>query len=423
MLVVFLLITIVLSPLVVGNPESTFDVKEYADNDSRFIQTVIIGQSTFTEQGEPGYYLIEGDNLATYETMVEIDNLEEKIVGHNISARWLGSVPYILRTQVLLATNEENSGYVPKTIDPVTGFPTSSEEIYRILEDVYRNGTINLNGTFYISSSEAKGIYLLENGKMTMAKSWFIVERPDDIYGLMKEQKELLDKSSADLNSMEGVSVQVAGLSYERYVYVLEITDSFQESLFVAIALAFLIVLFVLRDLRLSLITILPVVAITLWLRGGMVLTGTSINLVTVQISSLAIGLGVDYAIHMVQRIREARFENPYGSKEEWMEESLEETGNNVAMSAFTDFVGFMVLTLSIMPLFVTFGMIMAIMIFLSFVAAVIMLPALLFRFGNLEGDRPPPEQSVVPEPKEPLFNRKPRLLKKVKKRRLPNPN
>ena len=256
-----------------------------------------------------------------------------------------------------------------------------------------------------------------------MARSWFEVERPDDIYGLMKEQKKLLDASSADLASIEGVSVNVAGLSYERYVYVLEITDSFQESLIVAIALAFLIVLVVLRDLRLSLITILPVVAITLWLRGGMVLTGTSINIVTVQISSLAIGLGVDYAIHMVQRVREARFENPHGNQEDWMEESLEETGNNVAMSAFTDFVGFMVLTLSIMPLFVTFGMIMAIMIFLSFVAAVIMLPALLFQFGNLEGNRPPPEPSVEPEPEEPLFDRKPRLVKKVKKRRLPNPN
>ena len=116
-----------------------------------------------------------------------------------------------------------------------------------------------------------------------------------------------------------------------------------------------------------------------------MVLTVTSINLVTVQISSLAIGLGVDYAIHMVQRVREARFDNPDGTQEEWMAESLDETGNNVAMSAFTDFVGFMVLTLSIMPLFVTFGLIMAIMIFLSFVAAVIMLPALLYQFGNLE--------------------------------------
>jgi len=56
-------------------------------------------------------------------------------------------------------------------------------------------------------------------------------------------------------------------------------------------------------------------------------------------------------------------------------------------MSAFTDFIGFMVLALSIMPLFVTFGLIMAVMIFLSFVAAVIMLPALLYQFGNLESN------------------------------------
>ena len=385
MLIVFLFITILLSPIVLGNPESTFDVKEYADNDSRFIQTVIIGQATFTEQGEPGYYVIEGENLATYETIVEIDNMEVEIANQNVSARWLGSVPYIIRTQVLLATNIENKGYVPQTVNQTTGFPTSEEEIYKVLADVYKNGTINLEGTYYVSPSEARELYRLENGKMTMARSWFIVERPDDIYGLMKEQKEQLDSASQGLNSIEGVSAQVAGLSYERYVYVLEITDSFQESLAVAIILAFLIVLFVLRDVRLSLITILPVVAITLWLRGGMVLTGTSINLVTVQISSLAIGLGVDYAIHMVQRVREARFDNPDGTQEEWMAESLDETGNNVAMSAFTDFVGFMVLTLSIMPLFVTFGLIMAIMIFLSFVAAVIMLPALLYQFGNLE--------------------------------------
>ena len=311
--------------------------------------------------------------------------MESNLVEQNVSARFLGSVPYIIRTQVLLATNVEGKGYVPETVDPTTGLPTSSEEIYKVLEDVYRNGTVNLEGTFYISPSDARQTYLLEGGKMTMARSWFQVERPDDIYGLMMDLKKDLDSAAEDLNSMDGVSVQVAGLSYERYVYMLEITDSFQQSLVVAIILAFFIVLFVLRDIRLSVITILPVVAITLWLRGGMVLTDTPINLVTVQISSLAIGLGVDYAIHMVQRVREARFENPELKQIEWMEESLDETGNNVAMSAFTDFAGFMVLTLSVMPLFVTFGMIMAIMIFLSFVAAVIMLPALLLQFGNLE--------------------------------------
>ena len=385
MLVIFLIISVALSPLVLGNPESRFDVKDYADNDSRFIQTVSLGQETFTENGEPGYYLIEGDNLASYETVVQIDNMEQDVATYSPSATWLGSIPYVVRTQSLLALNVPGTGYVPETVDPQTGFPTSDEEISKVLNDVYRNGTVNLEGTFRISPSEARELYLIENGNVTMARSWFQVERPDDIYGSMMDLKEDLDNSASGLEEIDGVSVTVAGLSYERYVYMLEITDSFQESLLVAIVLAFVIVLIVLRDVRLSLITILPVIAITLWLRGGMVLSDTPVNLVTVQISSLAIGLGVDYAIHMVQRVREARFENPSGSQEDWMEESLDETGNNVAMSAFTDFIGFMVLALSIMPLFVTFGLIMAVMIFLSFVAAVIMLPALLYQFGNLE--------------------------------------
>ncbi|MFL2944547.1 MAG: RND family transporter [Candidatus Poseidoniales archaeon] len=418
MLVIFLLITIILSPIILGNPESTFDVKDYADNDSRFIQTIIIAQETFTEQGEPGYYLIEGDNLATYDNLVAIDNLENKIVDYNFSARFLGSLPYIVRTQTALALNVENTGYIPKTVDPSTGFPTSDEEIYNILEDVYANGTRNLDGTFYISSSDARATYVLDDGKLTMVRSWFMVMRPDDMYGEMKVQKSQLDTVSNEINEMAGINAQVAGLSYERYVYVLEITDSFQESLVVAIILAFLIVLLVLRDLRLSIITIFPVVAITIWLRGGMVLTGTSINLVTVQISSLAIGLGVDYAIHMVQRVREARHKSPHSSQEEWMSESLDETGNNIAMSAFTDFIGFMVLTLSIMPLFITFGMIMAIMILLSFIAAVFMLPALLFQFGNLEANRPPKINSIVPEPELSVPKRKVRVVKKIVKRR-----
>ena len=385
MLVIFLIISVALSPLVLGNPESRFDVKDYADNDSRFIQTVSLGQATFTENGEPGYYLIEGENLASYETVVQIDNMEQDVATYSPSATWLGSIPYVVRTQSLLALNVPGTGYVPQTVDPQTGFPTSDDEISKVLKDVYRNGTVNLEGTFRISPSEARELYLIENGNVTMARSWFQVERPDDIYGSMMDLKEDLENSASGLEEIDGVSVTVAGLSYERYVYMLEITDSFQESLVVAIVLAFIIVLIVLRDVRLSLITILPVIAITLWLRGGMVLSDTPVNLVTVQISSLAIGLGVDYAIHMVQRVREARFENPSGSQEDWMEESLDETGNNVAMSAFTDFIGFMVLALSIMPLFVTFGLIMAVMIFLSFVAAVIMLPALLYQFGNLE--------------------------------------
>ena len=132
MLIIFLIISLALSPLVLGNPESRFDVKDYADNDSRFIQTVSLGQATFTENGEPGYYLIEGENLARYDIVVEIDEMEQDVGTYSPSATWLGSIPYVVRTQSLLALNVPGTGYVPKTIDPATGFPTSDNEISKI---------------------------------------------------------------------------------------------------------------------------------------------------------------------------------------------------------------------------------------------------------------------------------------------------
>ena len=53
MLIIFLIISLALSPLVLGNPESRFDVKDYADNDSRFIQTVSLGKQHLRKMENP----------------------------------------------------------------------------------------------------------------------------------------------------------------------------------------------------------------------------------------------------------------------------------------------------------------------------------------------------------------------------------
>ena len=252
------------------------------------------------------------------------------------------------------------------------------------MADIYRNGTRSLDSTFQLTPGDAKATYNIDDNNLTHLKIWFMVGKADDLEfmrGLLVE----LESLEEPLESTGNVTLQVTGPSYKRYVYLTEITNSFEKSLLTAIILSFFILLVALGDFRLTIITILPVVAITIWLRGGMVLTDTSINLVTVQISSLAVGLGVDYSIHMVQRIREARRENPKGTQIEWMTESMDETGKAVATSAFTDLTGFLILTLSIMPLFVMFGTIMGIMISLSFIAALVMLPVLLYQFGELE--------------------------------------
>ena len=88
-------------------------------------------------------------------------------------------------------------------------------------------------------------------------------------------------------------------------------TESFQSSIYLAIVACFVVLFLVLRDVRLSVLTIAPVVAVSLWLNAGMNLFGASLNLVTLQVASLAIGLGLDFAIHVTQGIREQRTRYP----------------------------------------------------------------------------------------------------------------
>ena len=47
-------------------------------------------------------------------------------------------------------------------------------------------------------------------------------------------------------------------------------TESFQSSIYLAIAACLAVLLVVLRDFRLSILTIAPVVAVSLWLNAGM---------------------------------------------------------------------------------------------------------------------------------------------------------
>ena len=387
LLVGFLLLTVLLSPLVLGNPTSTFDVEDYVDNDARIIRSMQRFYDTFNQTGEPGFYLVEGSELQEPATLASVLALEDDLQDRKMAAEHHPRVTRLLRIQMNF-TEIGGPGYRVTNVDADTGLPTSGRDTVHVLRDIQANGTRNhldpYQATFTFSPGEARQLYQLEGDKLVRLLVWFDVFEAGN-WDYMEELLVELEAAQKPLDAQPGVAVQVAGPSYSRYVYVNEITGNFQSSLFLAIGASFIVLLIVLRNPLLSLIAITPIMAITIWLRGGMVLTDTSINLVTVQISSLAIGLGIDYAIHVVQRLREARREAPTARQVVWMRETMEETGAALSASAATDFLGFMILTLSVMPLFFMFGLIMALMIVLSLVAALLLLPPLLLKFGRLE--------------------------------------
>jgi len=123
-------------------------------------------------------------------------------------------------------------------------------------------------------------------------------------------------------------------------------------------------------------VVVVPVVFALAWLVGTMYLLGISFNTETAIIASIAIGLGVDYAIHVGERFVHER--ETAGSSEAALDRTLRGTGGALLASAVTTASGFGVLLLALVPSLQRFGLVTSLAIAYSFVASVIVLPSLL---------------------------------------------
>mgnify|MGYP001249053641 CR=1 FL=1 len=123
-------------------------------------------------------------------------------------------------------------------------------------------------------------------------------------------------------------------------------------------------------SLALSLLTTGPILVVVIWLYGLIALLGYGLNMVTVAIATLSLGVGIDYVIHVIERFREERYRG------ETVLASIIAVGgaSGVALigSAASDILGFLVISLSPMGFFSLFGTFSAAMIFFSLIASLI---------------------------------------------------
>jgi predicted RND superfamily exporter protein len=134
----------------------------------------------------------------------------------------------------------------------------------------------------------------------------------------------------------------------------------------------------------LGVVTIVPVVSALAWVLGAMNLLGIAFNTETAIITSIAIGLGVDYAIHVSERFLEELTST--GSPEMALDRTISGTGGALLASAVTTAAGFGVLALALVPSLRRFGLVMATTIAFAFFASVVLLPSLLRLWAGWTG-------------------------------------
>jgi len=148
------------------------------------------------------------------------------------------------------------------------------------------------------------------------------------------------------------------------------------RSLALSIVCVFLIVAVAFRSATAGLISIVPLSAAVLGLFGIMGYVGITLNMATALISSIMIGVGIDYTIHFMYRFRlEVRKD---GDAEKAVIRTLTTSGKGIIYNAVSVIIGFIVLMLSGFEPIYFFGFLIVVSITGCLFGALSVLPALM---------------------------------------------
>lgn len=130
------------------------------------------------------------------------------------------------------------------------------------------------------------------------------------------------------------------------------------------------------RSLILGVITITPVIFCVLWTLGTMYLVDIPLNVMTITIASLTVGLGITYGIHITHRFLEDI--ERHDTIDAACRSTVTHTGSALFGAAATTIAGFGLLVFALMPPIQQFGGITALTILYSFLSSVFILPTFL---------------------------------------------
>ncbi|MDP6155732.1 MAG: MMPL family transporter [Candidatus Thermoplasmatota archaeon] len=164
-------------------------------------------------------------------------------------------------------------------------------------------------------------------------------------------------------------------------VMVVETVDTMESSqifgTLLAIVFAIVILLLLYRSFRYSLIGIFPVLISATWILGFMNLLSIPLNVLTITVTSLSIGIGVDYSVHIIERFREEKLNY---EPERAMKRTLKHTGTSIFISAFTTVSGFFLLLAAPLSMTRVFGLITGLAVFFAFILSCVLGPVILLK-------------------------------------------
>ncbi len=177
-------------------------------------------------------------------------------------------------------------------------------------------------------------------------------------------------------SSLRDLKVDYAGSAYTSMVFTDLILEGQINSLLISTVLLVLLLGLMFRSVAAGLLGTLPIIITAIINFGIMGFTGISLNTSTALISSIAMGMGIDYSIHLLSQYQ--RYGVRVSSSLEVAQKVMNLSGRAITFNALVVVSGFMVLMTSGFPLNRRLGLLVSLSMFISFVCTLTVVVALI---------------------------------------------
>lgn len=168
-----------------------------------------------------------------------------------------------------------------------------------------------------------------------------------DSSAVMSEIIQIVQEHEAVFESL-GVSVRFAGSGYKAFVFSELLLEGQIISLVLSFGIVALLLSLLFRNILIGIAGTVPIAITAVVNFGVMGFFDIPLSSATALISSIAVGIGVDYAIHLIEHYRNRRVEE-YSIREAAFE-TVRHTGRAIIYNAVAVMGGFAVLILSVFP-------------------------------------------------------------------------
>jgi predicted RND superfamily exporter protein len=304
------------------------------------------------------YLTLEGkqpDDIKRPEVMAYISDLQEYLEGKDIVGKTSSVADIVKRVGNVLIGNIDGRGIIPQRQD----------EIGQYL-------------FLFLMSGDPNDLDNFVDNDYQKANIWVQMKSGDN---RDMEQIEIAVQQFLVNNDLpQGIEIRWSGLTYINKVWQDLMVKGMLKAVLGGFAAVFILMLILFRSPGLAFISMLPLTFAIILSYGLIGFIGKDYDMPIAVVSSLALGLSIDFAIHFIQRYRRKYKES--GDIEATNSYIFQEPARAISRNAFVIILGFLPLVFATLGPYVTMGAFFALLMAFSTLTTLLLLPGLMRMVG-----------------------------------------